>query len=131
MKKRLFKKVGGLLLFFLPLAIYAQSITGTITDANGEPLPGVNVIIKGTSQGTTTDFDGNYSINITSFPKTLVFSYVGFKSQELSLNSASQNASIVLQEDNALDEVILVGSVVVFVQLQFLYVVYCSLQLLQ
>ena len=54
-----------------------QQITGTVTDQNGEVLPGANVIVKGTTNGTQTDFDGNYSIE-ASGNVTLIFSYVGF-----------------------------------------------------
>ncbi len=57
---------------------YGQGISGTVTDQNSLPLPGVNVLIKGTTTGTQTDFDGNYSIEANA-SDVLVFSYIGQK----------------------------------------------------
>ncbi|MCM5663696.1 SusC/RagA family TonB-linked outer membrane protein [Galbibacter mesophilus] len=87
---------------------YAQSVTGKVTDANGTPLPGASVIVKGTSNGTQTDFDGNYSINAGG-NSTLVFSYVGFSSKEENVGGRSI-VNITLQESaSALDEVVVIG----------------------
>lgn len=86
----------------------AQNVSGTITDANGTPLPNVNVIEKDTSNGVVTDFDGNYSITISE-NATLVFSYVGYDTQEIVVDGQS-SISITLTEGVGLDEVILVGS---------------------
>jgi iron complex outermembrane receptor protein len=95
----------------LPLCIFAQStITGTITEAsNGQPLPGVNVIEKGTSNGATTDFDGKFSIDVAAFPAVLEISYVGFTSRSVTVDSA-QDISISLEEGVTLDTVVLLGS---------------------
>ncbi len=96
--------VGAFLCFGLT---QAQEVTGTVSDANG-PLPGASVIEKGTTNGTQTDFDGNYTLEIGS-DATLVFSYVGFKTQEVAVNGQS-TISITLQEDaEALEEVIVIG----------------------
>lgn len=86
-----------------------KTISGKITSQeDGLPLPGVNVIIKGGSQGTQTDFDGNYSILVNQ-GETLVFSYIGFNSQEKLVTSVD-SINIVLQIDvSELDEVIVVG----------------------
>ncbi|WNH12693.1 SusC/RagA family TonB-linked outer membrane protein [Thalassobellus suaedae] len=89
---------------------YAQekNVTGTVTDQSNLPLPGVNVIVKGTSQGASTDFDGNYSISVAT-GQTLVFSYIGFKTTEKVIGSES-SYNIAMESDNAqLDEVIVVG----------------------
>ena len=59
------------------------SINGTVRDAQQEPLPGVNVLVKGTTIGTTTDIDGNYFISVPDKNAVLVFSYIGFESQEV------------------------------------------------
>ncbi|KAB5491400.1 TonB-dependent receptor [Flagellimonas hadalis] len=84
-------------------------ITGTVTDESGVPLPGATVFVKGTSTGTTTDFDGNYSITIPSGSSTIVFSYVGYLTQEVRINQQSQ-VNISLAPDNTiLDEVVVVG----------------------
>ncbi|MDC6364751.1 MULTISPECIES: DUF4139 domain-containing protein [Flavobacteriaceae] len=81
-----------------------KKVVGTVTDSSGSPLPGVNVMIKGTSQGTTTDFDGNYSLDVP-YGQELVFSYIGMHTQELPLYSSIIN--IDLEEDaSQLDEVV-------------------------
>lgn len=87
---------------------YQQQITGTVTDQNGEPLIGANVLVKGTTNGTQTDFDGNYTIEANG-NATLVFSYVGFSSQEVAVNGRSQ-VNVTMSEDaNQLDEVVVLG----------------------
>ena len=62
--------------------IYAQTVTGTVSDNSG-PVPGVNIIVKGTTTGTQTDFDGNYSLDVKSSDAVLVFSFIGYKTQEI------------------------------------------------
>ncbi|KKK53741.1 hypothetical protein LCGC14_3091730, partial [marine sediment metagenome] len=102
-------------LFFLGLFCfsgYAQQnevqVTGTVNDASGMPLPGVNVLVKGTATGTSTDFDGMYSISVTS-GKSLVFSYLGFQQREVQVNK-DQQLDIRLEADtDALDEVVVIG----------------------
>jgi len=94
-----------------PLSVLAQgTVTGTVTEASsGNSLPGANVIVKGTTNGTITDFDGKFSVNVDAFPATLVVSSVGYTTQEVSVASA-QDISIALQDGVALDEVILLGN---------------------
>lgn len=99
-----------LLVFIIPSVMWSQStVSGTVTDqANASPLPGVNIVIKGTATGTTTDFDGNFSIS-TKNGDVLSFSYVGYKPQEIVYNG-QQSLKIVLVEDTAqLDEIVLIG----------------------
>lgn len=85
-------------------------LRGTVVDAsNGEPLPGVNVLLKGTTQGTTTDAGGSFELRIPDGSSTLVFSFVGYSSQDVEVNNQS-SLEIRLQSDQkALDEVIVVG----------------------
>lgn len=64
-----------------------MTITGTITDAGEIPLAGASVVAKGTSNGVTADFDGNYSIELTDANAVLVFSYVGFATQEIEVGN--------------------------------------------
>ena len=86
--------------------IYAQSVSGTVSDTSG-PLPGVNVLIKGTSTGTVTDFDGNFQINANN-GDTIVFSFIGYLTQEVVVSGSTM--TITLTEDAAqLDEVVVVG----------------------
>ncbi len=104
------KQLLTLLLCLLGCAVgYAQSlITGTVVDDSGEPLVGVNVLIKGTSTGTMTDFDGKFSLSATA-KDVLVFSYLGFKSEEVQANT-KRPMSVALHEDKqALDEVVVIG----------------------
>ena len=85
------------------------TVTGMITDASGQPLPGANVIEKGTSNGAQTDFDGNYSLQITNANAILVFSYIGFESKEVAFNGQS-TINVSLSEDaELLDEVVVIG----------------------
>jgi Ca-activated chloride channel family protein len=84
-----------------------MQITGTVSDSSS-PLPGVNVVVKGTKIGTQTDFDGNYQIT-TSKGDILVFNYIGFRTKEIKVND-SFVINVTLQEDmQALDEVVVVG----------------------
>lgn len=85
----------------------AQEVSGAVIDDSSLPLPGVSVIIKGTTTGTITDFDGNYSISANN-GDTLVFSYVGYETQEAIVSGRTLN--ITMQSGVALDEVVLVGS---------------------
>ncbi|WP_282041455.1 SusC/RagA family TonB-linked outer membrane protein [Winogradskyella flava] len=97
-------------LIMVPATLFAQTtVTGTVTDkADAMPLPGVNVIIKGTSRGTATDFDGKYSIEVND-GETIVISYLGYTTQEIVYNGQS-TLDIALAEDAAqLDEVVLIG----------------------
>ncbi len=85
-----------------------STITGTVTDADGTPLPGANVLVKGTTNGTQTDFDGNYTLNVDS-GAVLVFSYLGFQTMEAAVGSRT-TVNVTMQEDAAaLDEVIVTG----------------------
>lgn len=95
----------------LTLGIYAQGevIKGSVIAADGAPLLGVSVIQKGTSNGTVTDFDGNYQITLKSGAKILLFSYVGFLTVEETVGSRT-TVNVTLAEDaQKLDEVVLVG----------------------
>ncbi|MBT8265427.1 MAG: TonB-dependent receptor [Bacteroidia bacterium] len=111
MKRTLRFNMLSFILMFIPLAIFAQgTITGTITEAStSNPLPGANIVIQGTSTGTTSDFDGNFTLNVDSFPVTIVISSVGFESQELTFDS-SQTINVALQDGLELDEVVITGN---------------------
>ena len=105
MKTKFTKICTSFVLFFaLTLSAYAQQISGTVTDENGVPLPGATVLVQGTSNGVSTDFDGNYSIS-ASQGDTLVFSFVGYSSQSVVVGSSS-TVNVSLEPDNALEEVV-------------------------
>ena len=86
-----------------------KKVTGVVVDATGEPVIGANVVVKGTTTGTIPDFDGNYTIEGVSASDVLVFSYIGYLSQEITVgNQAAIN--VTLSEDSqALEEVVVVG----------------------
>ena len=88
--------------------IFAQTVTGTVSDANG-PLPGVNVIVKGTSNGVTTDFDGNYTIDNVASDAVLQFSFIGYKTQEVPVNGQSTINVTMIEDTQALEEVVVIG----------------------
>ncbi|MFC6859885.1 SusC/RagA family TonB-linked outer membrane protein [Zunongwangia atlantica] len=107
------KTLHGLLTLFMVLVVqlaFAQEklITGTVIDEEGLPLPGVNVIEKGTSNGVQTDFDGNYSIRVEE-GSVIVFSYVGFTKQEKTVGSSNTINVTLAVDAAALDEVVVVG----------------------
>ena len=85
------------------------TITGKVTDENGEPLPGVSVKFKGTNIGVTTNTEGVYSINAPDAVGTLVFTYIGFTSQEVTINQRSAINVTLIEESSALSEVVVVG----------------------
>ena len=86
-----------------------MTLIGTVKDENGEPLPGASIVEKGTINGAQTDFEGNFSIEVQDANATLVVSYIGFGTQEISINGRT-SISITLSEDTAgLDEVVVVG----------------------
>jgi len=108
--KTLFKSTL-MLLFMLPMSFFAQeTVSGVVSEsATGLPIPGANVIVKGTSNGAVTDFDGNYTIQNVSEDDILVFSFLGFASKEIAYEGQS-TLDVELDEDEAtLEEVVLIG----------------------
>lgn len=95
-------------LLFVGLAAEARVITGTVKDQTGETIISASVVVKGTTIGTVTDFDGNYSLEVPDDAKVLIFSYVGMKSQELNITGNVMN--VVLSENSeVLEEVVVTG----------------------
>ena len=105
------KRLITALLVFLTMGAWAfaqTAVSGRVTDASGEPLVGVNVLVKGTTIGTMTDYNGNYSLNVKQ-GSVLVFSSIGFANQEVTVGS-QKNINVTLKDDTAyLDEVVVVG----------------------
>ncbi len=86
-----------------------RDIKGVVSDANGVPLPGVTIVLKGSTTGTSSDFDGNYTITVPDDAKILVFSFIGFITKEVAINNQSV-INVMLSEDVAqLDEVVVIG----------------------
>ncbi|SHE53672.1 TonB-linked outer membrane protein, SusC/RagA family [Psychroflexus salarius] len=106
-------KFSGFLTLLLVLAVqigFAQTktVTGNVTDADGLPLPGVNILVKGTNTGTQSDFDGKYSIKVSA-DQTLVFKYLGFKTQEIPVGSKSTVDVSMVVDAAELSEVVVTG----------------------
>ena len=106
MKKEFFNKLLFFIVFTIGTGIYAQNITGVVYGEDGA-LPGATIQIKGTNQGVTSDFEGNFSIEANQ-NDTLIVSYIGYSTQEVDVNN-QDNITITLLSDSILDEVVIVG----------------------
>lgn len=107
---RNFKSILLSILMLLPFAMLAQqTVKGKVLEkATGQPLPGVDIVVKGTTNGTTTDFNGTFNLNVKDENAVLVFSFLGFKTQEVAASSGFMTIS--LEEDaQALNEVVVIG----------------------
>lgn len=108
MKQNLLQKVTCGFFFLLAGILHSQTVSGIVSDNSG-PLPGVNVLVKGTTNGGQTNFDGEYTLENVASDAILVFSYVGYKTQEVNVGGRN-NIAITLAEDAAqLDEVVIIG----------------------
>ncbi len=84
-------------------------ITGVVTDKDGYPLPGVNIVEKGTTNGTVTNLDGNYTINVSSPDAILIFSFVGFLSEEIVVGGQTTIDITLVEDIQSLEEVVVIG----------------------
>ncbi|WP_167597622.1 SusC/RagA family TonB-linked outer membrane protein [Leeuwenhoekiella sp. ZYFB001] len=101
-----------LLLFLFTAFVQAQDrqITGTVYDDTGMPLPGASVLIKGTTNGSTTDFDGNFSLTVSEpNEKILVISFISFATQELPINDETTFTITLMPDEQSLSEIVVVG----------------------
>ena len=110
MKKKISLLLTIAMIALLSASAYSQSkvVKGTIKDAMGIPVPGVNVFIKGTQKGTSSDIDGSYTINVSG-GTTLVFSFIGFKTEEKTIGESGTYNIVLKEADNSLEEVVVVG----------------------
>ncbi|GAB1856927.1 TonB-dependent receptor [Flavobacteriaceae bacterium MHTCC 0001] len=110
MKKTDFKFFLGLLFFLLGSSLFAQTktVSGTVSDTDF-PLPGVNVLVKNTTKGTTSDFDGQYTLNDVNPSDVLVFSYIGYKTVEITVGDQTTIDVTLIEDAASLDEVVIVG----------------------
>ncbi len=109
----LFRRVSllGILLLLVGGFSYAQTtVTGTVTDSSdNSPLPGVSILVKGTSTGTTTDLDGKYTLSVPAGGEILVYSYIGYSNQEVAIGNQSKIDIALLVDDETLQEVVVTG----------------------
>ena len=101
--------IAILIIGIQPVLSQGDRITGMVTDQNNSPLPGVTVLVKGTSNGTTTDFDGNYELNGVSKGNTIQFSYLGMETVERIYTDSKRINIVMTQDATDLDEVVLIG----------------------
>ena len=105
------KSLSILLMLFCGIAYSQTTISGSVTDDSGQPLPGANVIVVGTSTGDVTDFDGNFALKVNQEPPFSVqASSVGFESVTIDVTTNNQVLNFVLKEGNFLDEVVISAS---------------------
>ncbi|MBC8152786.1 MAG: TonB-dependent receptor [Bacteroidetes bacterium] len=98
------------LLQFFSVCAFAQTrVSGKITGEQGEDLPGVSVVVKGTTTGTVTAADGNYSLTVPSGNTTLVFSFIGYAAQEIAVANRSTVDAKLVVDNRSLDEIVVVG----------------------
>ncbi len=110
------RRILLLQIFFLVATIgfgasitYAQTVSGTVKDDSGMTLPGVNVLEKGTTNGSTTDSEGKFTINLKNGNATLAFSFIGFVTQEVQTNGITRLDVTMVSDLKSLDEVVVVG----------------------
>lgn len=106
---RLLPMIITLVLVATEVMAQNRTITGTVTSDEGESLPGVNVLLKGTTIGAVTDLDGNYSLAIPSTGEILVFSYIGYVTQEIEVNNNTTIDVTLADDAQNLQEVVVVG----------------------
>lgn len=98
--------------FFVAVSLGAfaqRTVSGNVADEGGLPLPGVSVVLKGTTSGTVTDMDGNFTLSGVSSTSTLVFSFVGLRTQEIVVGNQSTISVVLIEESIGLEEVVAVG----------------------
>lgn len=103
------RRILLLLSLVFPCFMFAQTITGKVNTDKGDTVPFANVIQKGTSNGTTTDIDGNFSIDVAALPATLVFSSLGYTTIEQNVTSATPISVVMGESAEALEEVVITG----------------------
>ncbi len=108
---RNFKNVLTIALFLMGATLFAQTkLSGKVVDENNMALPGADVVIKGTTKGTNTDFDGKFSIECQHTTGTLVISFMGYESKSIEFNGSKDLGTIQLEPAaSTLDEIVIVG----------------------
>ncbi|WP_147676110.1 SusC/RagA family TonB-linked outer membrane protein [Algibacter pacificus] len=108
MNKKMVKKLFFLMILLSGSLIFGQTVTGKVS-TKGEPLPGASVLVKGTNNGTVTDFDGNYTLNDISSTATLIISYIGYKSKEVNVNGKTTLNVNLVEDTESLEEIVIIG----------------------
>ena len=96
--------------WLIPAAMAQQQVSGKVTDySNGEPLPGVNILVKGTTTGTISDIDGNYSMGVSGSDAVLIFSFIGYETFEVAVGSQRTINAQLMPDLTTLDEIVVTG----------------------
>ena len=111
--KELYKRLSLslALLLMLSSAVLAQErvVSGTVKDENGDGMPGVNILVKGTASGTASDADGKFSINVPGNDAVLVFTFIGYGTKEVTVGSRTSVDEVMAPDQTSLDEVVVTG----------------------
>jgi outer membrane cobalamin receptor len=107
-----FKNLLFVAVLFISASVLGQAkITGEVVDETNQPLPGASIVVKGTTNGTSTDFDGKFTLEAEANSGSIVISFIGFQSKEVSFSSSNAKlGTIQLQEDDSLDEIIITAT---------------------
>ena len=87
----------------------SKSVNGQVTDVSGLPIPGVTVLVENTSNGASTDFDGNYALNNVASTDNLVFSFVGYGTQKILVGDQTTINVVLIESSESLDEIVVIG----------------------
>jgi iron complex outermembrane receptor protein len=109
-QKKLNKFLIFSLLMLLPISLVAQNIKGKLTDASGEALPFMNVVVQGTTNGTTSNENGEFNLTVKELPVNLVISSIGFKTKVITVKNTSFLNIIIEEGSESLDEIVVIGS---------------------
>ncbi|MFT7330231.1 MAG: hypothetical protein ACI848_000294, partial [Roseivirga sp.] len=108
------KKITKILLgvlFIAASSMYGQTLTGTVVDGSNQPLPGADVVLTGTTTGVSTDFNGNFSLDVNTASGTLKVSFIGFTNKKIEFNSSNTSLGTIQLNNSAesLDEIVISG----------------------
>jgi len=104
------KKIFCIIFLLFPLVFFAQiTITGKVLEIDQNPLPGASILIKGTSKGFTSDFNGVFNVKLDKIPATLVVSYLGYKTKEITINNQKNITVVLVADSRQLEEIIIIG----------------------
>lgn len=108
MKSKITKKILLMIIAFYGCVTYAQTVKGTVSDSNF-PIPGVNIFVKGTSNGVISDFDGKYTLNNVAKGSVIVFSFIGYTTKEVVIEDLYEINVTLIEDTESLDEIVVIG----------------------
>ena len=109
MKTKYNQVLTSILLLFGVFAFSQKQISGSVTDESGVPLPGAAIVESGTNNGTSSDFDGKFTINLENDDSKLEISYIGYKTESFDTSNVNTIDAILLIDSSSLDEIVVTG----------------------